>query len=62
MIDNQTVDVISHLSGSAAIQEMITIPKQAGVKDCGVYVLADLTALCFRMDPPVTRFDQDLTL
>ena len=39
---------------------MITIPKQAGVKDCGIYALANLTALCFKMDPAVTRFDQEL--
>ena len=60
MIDSQTVDVISHLFGSAVIQRMITIPKQAGVKDCGVYASANLTALCFKMNPAVTRFDQDL--
>jgi len=40
-IDGQTVDVVSRLFGSAAIPEMITIPKQAGVKDCGVYALAN---------------------
>jgi len=34
--------------------------KQAGVKDCGVYVLANLTALCFKMDLAVTHFNQDL--
>ena len=61
-IDSQTVDVISHLFGSAAIQEMITIPKQAGVKDFGIYALANLKRFCFKMDPAVTHFDQDLTL
>ena len=59
-IDSQTVDVISHLFESAAIQKMMTIPKQAGVKDFGIYALANLTALCFKMDPAVTRFNQDL--
>ena len=39
---------------------MITIPKQAGVKDFGIYVLANLKALCFKMDPAVTHFNQDL--
>ena len=39
---------------------MITIPKQVGVKDCGIYTLANLIALCFKMDSAVTHFDQDL--
>ena len=59
-IDGLTVDVVSRLFGSAAIPEMITIPKQTGVKDCGVYALANLTALCFKMDPAVTHFNQDV--
>ena len=59
-IDGQTVDVVSRLFGSAAIPDMITISKQAGVKDCGVYALANLTALCFKMDSAVTHFNQDL--
>ena len=59
-IDGETVDVVSCLFGLAAISEMITIPKQDGVKDCGVYFLANLTALCYKMDPAVTHFNQDL--
>ena len=59
-IDGQTVDVVSRLFGSATIPEMITIPKQAVVKGCGVYALANLTALCLKMDPAVTHFNQDL--
>ena len=59
-IDVQAIDVVSCLFGSATIPEIITIPKQACIKDCGVYALANITALCFKMDPAVTHFNQDL--
>ena len=39
---------------------MIGVLKQLGIKDCGVFALPNLTALCFRMNPAVTHFKQDL--
>ena len=54
------VNVVSNLFGPDAIPEMITVPKQAGVKDCGVYALANLTALCFKIDPAIIHFNRNV--
>ena len=59
-IDSQTKTVISNLFGSAANPKIIVVPRQAGIKDCGVFALANLITLCFRMNPADTHFKQDL--
>ena len=59
-IDSETVNVVSNLFGPDAIPDMITVPKQAGVKDCGVYALANLTALCFKIDPAIIYFNRNI--
>ena len=55
-IDSQTKTVISNLFGSAANPEIIVVSRQAGIKDCGVFALANLIALCFRMNPESCRY------
>ena len=44
-IDSHTKDTVFNLFGSSAIPELVTVPKQTGNKNCGVFALANLTAL-----------------
>ena len=44
-IDSHTKETVFNLFGSAAIPELVTVLKQTGNKDCGVFALANLTQL-----------------
>ena len=61
-IDGETVKFnnVSNIFGPDAIPEIMTVPKQAGVKDCGVYALVNLIALCFKIDPAIIHFNRNV--
>jgi len=50
-IDSRTKDTVFDLFESAAIPELVTVPKQTGNKNCGVFALA------YRMNPAATKQD-----
>ena len=59
-VDNHTAIVITNLFGSLAKSKTVKIPKQSGTSDCGLYAIANATALCFGKDPAILYFNQAL--
>jgi len=55
LFDTKTKAVVSNLIGLAANPEVIVVPRQAGIKDCGAFALANLIALCYRMNPAISK-------
>ena len=60
VVDDHTALLTSNLFGSLAKPKAVEIPKQLGANDCGLYAIANGTALCFGKDPATLRFNQSL--
>ena len=58
-MDEATRKVVSNSFGSL-IPELVNIPKQSGGTDCGLYAIANATALCFQQDPSKIQFHQNV--
>ena len=58
--DDHTTIVITNLFGSLAKTKTVKILKQSGASDCGLYAVANATALCFGKDPVILHFNQAL--
>ena len=58
-MDKETANVILNLSGGTCSFETVTIRKQSGSRDCGLFAIGISTALCFGHDPVTINFDQD---
>ena len=55
-VDKETAMII--LSGGTCSLETMTIRKQSGSSDCGLFAIGISTALCFGLDPVTMKFDQ----
>ena len=57
-VDKETAMIILRLSGGTCSLETMTIRKQSGSSDCGLFAIGISTALCFGLDPVTIKFDQ----
>ena len=57
-VDEKTSKIISNLYGQTWSLESVTIEKQNGSNDCGLFAIAIVTSLCFGHDPSTIKFDQ----
>ena len=55
---NETATIILGLSGGTCSLETMTIRKQGGSSDCGLFAIGISTALCYGLDPVTIMFDQ----
>ena len=56
VVDDHTTLLISNIFGSLAKPKAVVIPKQLGERECGLYAIANATALCFGKDPATLHF------
>ena len=57
-VDEETTNIIRKLSGGTCPLATVTIRKQIGSRDCGLFAIGISTALCFGIDPVTIKLDR----